>query len=71
MSSTGMSSFRLAGKTSLEDANKLQQTLENDFGIFTVARKGLYSGACIRITPQVFTAADEIQKLVDSLKKLA
>jgi selenocysteine lyase/cysteine desulfurase len=71
LSSTGMSSFRLAGKTSIEDANKLQQTLENDFGIFTVVRKGLNSGACIRITPQVFTAADDIQKLVDCLKKLA
>tara|TARA_R110002167_G_scaffold249217_1_gene455374 strand:+ start:3798 stop:5111 length:1314 start_codon:yes stop_codon:yes gene_type:complete len=71
MSSTGMSSFRMAGKTSIEEAKKLQQTLENDFGIFTVVRKGLHSGACIRITPQVFTAADDIQKLVDSLKKLA
>ena len=71
LSSTGMSSFRLLGKTSLEDANKLQQTLENDFGIFTVARKGLHSGACVRITPQVYTAADEIYQLVDSLKKLA
>lgn len=70
LSSTGMSSFRIAGRTSLEDANKLQQTLEKDFGIFTVVRKGLHSGACIRITPQVFTAADDIQKLVDSLKKL-
>jgi selenocysteine lyase/cysteine desulfurase len=71
MSSTGMSSFRVTGKTSIEDANELQQTLENDFGIFTVVRKGLHSGACIRITPQVFTSADEIQKLVESLKKLA
>jgi selenocysteine lyase/cysteine desulfurase len=71
MSSTGMSSFRMTGKTSIEDAKELQQTLENDYGIFTVVRKGLHSGACIRITPQVFTGADEIQKLVDSMKKLA
>ncbi|MFA3792400.1 hypothetical protein AB6T38_14890 [Aliiglaciecola sp. SL4] len=70
ISSTGMSSFRLKGKTSIDDANKLQQRLENDFGIFTVIRKGLDSGACVRITPQVFTGADEIQQLVDSLKKL-
>lgn len=71
MSATGMSSFRLKGKTSIEDANKLQQHLENDFGIFTVVRKGLTSGACIRITPQVFTGVDEIAQLVESLKKLA
>jgi selenocysteine lyase/cysteine desulfurase len=71
MSSTGMSSFRLAGKTSIENVTHLQQRLENDFGIFTVVRKDLESGACIRITPQVFTSADDIQKLTDSLKKLA
>ncbi|WP_342804932.1 aminotransferase class V-fold PLP-dependent enzyme [Alteromonas sp. M12] len=70
ISSTGMSSFRLKGKNSIDDANKLQQRLENDFGIFTVIRKGLDSGACVRITPQVFTSADEIQQLVDSLKQL-
>lgn len=71
MSYTGMSSFRLAGKTSIEAVTQLQQKLENDFGIFTVVRKGLSSGACIRITPQVFTSADEIQQLVESLKQLA
>ncbi|MFT6897796.1 MAG: selenocysteine lyase/cysteine desulfurase [Paraglaciecola sp.] len=71
MSATGMSSFRLKGKTSIEEVNQLQQRLENDFGIFTVVRKGLHSGACIRITPQVFTGVDEIQQLSESLKKLA
>ncbi|MDO6711940.1 aminotransferase class V-fold PLP-dependent enzyme [Aliiglaciecola sp. 2_MG-2023] len=71
MSATGMSSFRIKGKTTIDDANQLQQKLEKDFGIFTVIRKGLDSGACVRITPQVFTSADEIQQLVESLKKLA
>lgn len=68
---TGMGSFRLAGQESVEQANALQQRLEKDFGIFTVVRRGLASGSCIRITPQVFTSADEIGQLVDALKKLA
>jgi selenocysteine lyase/cysteine desulfurase len=70
-SSTGMGAFRLAGKTTVEDAKVLQQRLENDFGIFTVVRVGLASGACVRITPQVFTAADELGQLVSAMKKLA
>jgi selenocysteine lyase/cysteine desulfurase len=70
-SSTGMGAFRLAGKTSIEHAKHLQQRLENDFGIFTVVRDGLDSGSCVRITPQVFTAADELGQLVSAMKKLA
>jgi selenocysteine lyase/cysteine desulfurase len=70
-SSTGMGAFRLAGKTTVEDAKHLQQRLENDFGIFTVVRVGLASGACVRITPQVFTPADELGQLVSAMKKLA
>lgn len=70
-SSTGMGSFRLVAKTSIEDAKNLQQHLENKFGIFTVVRVGLTSGCCIRITPQVFTSADEVGQLVAAMKQLA
>lgn len=68
---TGIGSFRVAGKSSLDDVRELQQRLENEFGIFTVMRKGLASGACVRITPQVFNSADEIGRLVDAIRKLA
>ena len=68
---TGIGSFRLAGKPTLEDAEQLQQRMEREFGIFTVIRKGLASGACVRITPHVFTSADEIGQLVDAMRKLA
>ena len=70
-SSTGMGSFRLTGKATLEDAKNLQQRLENEFGVFTVVRGGLASGCCIRITPQVFTSADEISQLVAAISKLS
>ncbi len=68
---TGMGSFRLAEKRSEEDVLALQQRLEQDFGIFTVVRKGLDSGYCVRVTPQVFTTPDDIAQLVDALKRLA
>lgn len=68
---TGIASFRLAGRTTIEDAEHLQQRMENDFGIFTVVRKGLASGGCVRITPQVFNSPDEIGRLVGALQKLS
>ncbi len=68
---SGLASFRLRGKNSGADARALQQQLEHEFGIFTVARYALNSGACIRITPQVFTSADELMQLVEAMKRLA
>ena len=67
---TGIGSFRLVGQTSIDDAQRLQQRIETDFGVFSVVRKGLASGGCVRITPQVFNTPDEIGRLVDSLQGL-
>ncbi|MCP5091372.1 MAG: aminotransferase, partial [Gammaproteobacteria bacterium] len=49
----------------------LQQRLEQEFGIFTVIRRGLASGYCVRVTPQVFTTPNDMAQLVDALKRLA
>ena len=68
---TGIGSFRLEGRTSIEDATELQLRLEKEFGIFTVVRKGLASGGCVRITPQVFNTPDEMGQLVDAMRQLA
>jgi selenocysteine lyase/cysteine desulfurase len=70
-SASGMGAFRLKGKTSLQDAQALQKRLEYEFGVFTVVRVGLDSGCCIRITPQVFTCANDMSQLVLALKNLA
>jgi selenocysteine lyase/cysteine desulfurase len=67
---TGMASFRLEGQRSDDEVTELQQRLEQEFGIFTVVRKGLASGYCVRITPQVFTTPDDIAQLVNALERL-
>jgi len=67
---TGIASFRLVGETTIEDAERLQQRLEKEFGIFTVVRKGLASGGCVRVTPQVFTSAADIGRLVDAMRRM-
>ena len=68
---TGMGSFRLTGQRTEEDVMALHQRMEQEFGIFTVIRKGLASGHCIRVTPQVFTTPDNMAQLTDALKRLA
>jgi selenocysteine lyase/cysteine desulfurase len=67
----GMGSFRLEGRRLEEDVTALQQQLEQEFGIFTVLRKGLASGYCVRVTPQVFTTPDDMAQLVDALQRLS
>ena len=71
LSWTGIASFRLTGTSTIEDAQHLQQRMEKEFGIFTVIRKGLASGACVRITPQVFNTPNDIARLRDAMRKLA
>ena len=68
---SGMASFRLRGRASADDVRALQQRLERDFGIFTVPRYGLASGACVRVTPQVYTGAGEVERLVAALREIA
>lgn len=70
-SATGMGGFRLSGQNSPAQIQALQRQLETDFGIFTVARYGLASGSCIRVTPQVFTTPDEVSRLSDALRQIA
>jgi len=68
---SGITSFRLKGKTSVEDNRQLAETLLRRFNIFTVERTGVASGACIRITSAVFTSTADIDKLVAALTALA
>ena len=67
---SGIASFRLAGAASAEDARSLQRRLVEDFDIFTVPRYGLASGACVRVTPQVFTPANDLRRLAAVLPSL-
>ncbi|BFM08392.1 aminotransferase class V-fold PLP-dependent enzyme [Halioxenophilus aromaticivorans] len=68
--STGMGGFRLAGKTSVADNEKLQATLHKQYNLFTVVRKDLASGANIRVTPQVFTPVEDVQALASALNDI-
>lgn len=67
----GLGAFRLRGERGAEAARQVQQRLEKEAGIFTVMRDGLAHGACLRVTPQVFTTPADMSRLVEALRALA
>lgn len=69
--SGGLTSFRLRGQTRPEDARALAQRLLDTYKIFTVARFGVARGACVRVTPSVFTSEDDIDRLLAALRDIA
>lgn len=63
-------SFRIAGRTSTADNVAITDALLARFGIMSVYRAGLADGACIRITPSLFTTPAEVDALVPALRTL-
>ncbi|WP_149194589.1 aminotransferase class V-fold PLP-dependent enzyme [Luteimonas suaedae] len=66
-----ITSFRLRNQPGVEANKALARRLHDEFGVFTVHRTGLASGACVRATPAVFTSADEVDRLAKALRVLA
>ena len=66
----GITSFRLKGKTSVEDNRQLAETLLRRFNIFTVERTGVAKGACIRVSCALFTSPADTDKLIAALTAL-
>jgi Selenocysteine lyase len=67
----GITSFRLKGKTSVEENRAVAADLLQRFNIFTVERPGVAKGACVRVTPALFTRESEIDALIAALKAIA
>lgn len=63
-------SFRIMGRTSTADNIAITDMLLNRFNIMTVHRSGLADGACVRITPSLFTAPAQVDALVPALRTL-
>ena len=63
--------LRLRGRTAVEDNRGVVERLRVEFGIQTVHRDGLASGACLRVTPSLFTTPAEVDRLADALLEIA
>jgi isopenicillin-N epimerase len=64
--SCAIASFRVKGKTAEEAADYLWK----EHKVLTVART-LGTDGCVRVTPSVYSSADDVKKLVMGLKKFA
>jgi selenocysteine lyase/cysteine desulfurase len=65
-----LTSFRLDGVTSTSANEAVVKQLAERYGVLTVRRTGPTAGDCIRVTPSVYTSADDVKKLVNALRSL-
>jgi selenocysteine lyase/cysteine desulfurase len=66
-----VTSFRVKGHTSFEQNVAMTNRLMEQYRIFTIARKGPLGGACIRVTPGLFTKTSDLDKLVAAIRDIA
>lgn len=65
-----ITAFRLAGRTRTADNIAITDHLMDTYRIFTVQRSGVTAGACVRVTPALFTTADHLDQLAAALRDL-
>ncbi|WP_235017879.1 aminotransferase class V-fold PLP-dependent enzyme [Thermomonospora echinospora] len=65
-----ITAFRLAGHTSEADNVTIAERLFDRYKIFTVHKAGPARGACVRVTPALFTSADDVDRLAAALRDL-
>ena len=63
-----ITSFRFAGITSVEGNIALAKRLLERHRIFTVHRDGVAKGACVRVTPALFSTMDQMDRLAEALR---
>jgi isopenicillin-N epimerase len=67
----GITSFRLRGVTDTKGNMAIAAQLLDRHGIFTVHRDGAARGACIRVTPALFTRSSDVDALAAALAEVA
>jgi selenocysteine lyase/cysteine desulfurase len=68
---SAITSFRLHGRTSVAENIAIVHELLERHRIFTVHRAGMAGGACVRVTPGVFSSEDDIDRLSVALRAMA
>ncbi len=67
----GITSFRLTGRTSMDDNRALRARLFERYRIFTIERAGVAKGCCIRVSPSFVNTAAQMDALTAALRDLA
>ena len=69
--SAGICSFRLRGRTSGADNDRVVETLLSRHGIFTRRSAGVDGGDCVRVTPALYTKPADVDRLAQALRELS
>ena len=69
--SAGITSFRLRGKPSPADNDRVVDTLLTRHGIFTRRSPGVDGGDCVRVTPALYTTPADVDRLAGALREMA
>lgn len=69
--SSAIAAFRLHGQYDMDANTATAERMLQQSGVFVVAREGLASGACIRVTPGIFSTPAQMQALVEAIKGVA
>jgi isopenicillin-N epimerase len=65
-----LTSFRLDGVVTAKANDAVTKHLAEKFGVLAVRRTGPDAGDCIRVTPSIYTSADDVIKLVTALRSI-
>jgi selenocysteine lyase/cysteine desulfurase len=66
-----ITSFRLQGRKTQQDNQRIVDDLVKRYGLFTVRRTGLEQGDCVRVTPALYNSVADVDRLVAALKAMA
>ena len=69
--SAGITSFRLRGRTTRQDNERVVEELLSKHGIFTARRTGIALGDCVRVTPALYTGPGDVDRLANALRTIA
>ena len=69
--SAGITSFRLRGRTTRQDNERVVAELLTKHGIFTARRTGIAKGDCVRVTPALYIKPSDVDRLAAALKAIA
>jgi isopenicillin-N epimerase len=69
--SGGITSFRLRGRTTRQENERVVAELLSKHRIFTARRTGIAGGDCVRVTPSLYTRVEDVDRLAQALRALA
>lgn len=69
--SSAIAAFRLRGQYDMDANTATAARMLQHSNVFVVAREGLASGACIRVTPGIFSTPVQMQALVEAIRAVA